>query len=596
MAKKHPRRIALREKELGIWREYTWHDYFEHVTNFAFGLLELGLEAGSKIALLSDNSPRWLFADMGIQMAQGVTVGIYPTASQEDVKYMMRDSEAGFCIVGDQGQLDKVLSIKHELPLLSKIVLIDTRGIHRYKDPMLVTFDAVEASGKERTAGNPQGVERLLERQRAEDVSMLVYTSGTTGKPRAVKLTHENGICSADELVAANSITDADSLVSYLSLCYYAERLMSILLPLRTGCVVNFAESVETVGDALYEIAPTVLLFIPRMVEGIAANIELGIRRADAINRFCYRRFMSLAEKRARLLLGQLSAPPWMHILYRLGDILVFRKIKDRWGLKRVRLSYCGESAMDPALLSFFYAMGIKIREFYGATEFLGFTFCHQGNDMKLGTAGKPLGSTEYRLNDGGELLQRRKADRFAGYHGHDGGQEAASGDQGWINLEDRCSVDGDGNLVIIGRSAEIFQTKHGIEISPAKIENRLKLSPYIKEAQVSGEGLEYLSALIQIDFDIVADWAQTKGLVYTTFKTLAENPEVVRLIDSEVQNVNQDLPLEKRIGAFRLLPKELDQADGELTPTYKLKRHVIKEHFAALLGETSGLTSTGRQ
>ncbi|MFC1823914.1 AMP-dependent synthetase/ligase [Thermodesulfobacteriota bacterium] len=585
-AKRTPKKIAMREKAFGVWREYTWEKYFEHVKKAAAGLVELGLEAGDKVAIQAENSPQWIFSDLATQMVRGITVGIYPTSLAPEIKFLMEDSGAQFFIAGDQEQLDKILSIKDDLPLLKKIILIETKGVHRYRDPIIMTFEDVEKLGESRIAKTPELPDELLKQQRSEDVAMFIYTSGTTGKPKAAMIKHINGIYAADDLVAANPVTDKDVLVSYLPLCHSAERLYSVLLAIKVGYVINFAETTDTVVEALYEIAPTFLFFMPRILESVAASIAIGIKDADPVKRFFYTTFIRAGRKRAELLLAKRGIPLWLSIAYRLGDLLVFRKIKDRWGINRVKFGYCGGAAVSTELLAFFHALGTQIREVYGGTELIGITFCHQGDDIKLGTAGKPLRSVEYKFNDKGEILQRRKTDSFEGYYNRPEEKNKTILEGGWINLGDKGFTDEDGNLTIVGRTKELFFTAKGEAISPAEIENKLKFSPYVNEAIILGEGRNYVTALIQIEYDMVADWAQSRRLAYTTFKSLAENPEVVKLIGGEVHKINDDLDPPKRISKFKLLPKELDQDDEELTATRKIKRNIITERFQHFIRE----------
>lgn len=588
-ARRIPHGIAMRRKRLGLWREYTWREYYEHVKSLAAGLVELGLGPGDRVAIQANNSPEWLFADLAIHMAGGVTVGIHPMSSSADTGFIMQDSEAQYFIAGHQGHLDAILAMKQGLPSLRKIMLIETRGIHRYQDPMVIPLEDVEGLGQKRLQRDPGWADGVLQGQDPGKVCLFVYTSGTTGRPKAALFSASSAISTVEDLLEANPMKEDDSILSYLPLCEGMERLLSVFVPLRVGCVVNFPESTATVGDALYDIAPSVIHFLPRSLESLVGSILIGVRKADRVKQLFYELSFEIARRKTSLELEGKGSPWWLRVCHALGSLLVFRKIKDRWGLTKVRLAYCGGAAVSPEVLRFLFTLGIPVRAFYGAAEFLGITFCQRADSVKIGTAGRPLRGIEYEINDQGELLQRRRGHPFAGYHHRPEEQGKGVLGDGWVNPGDKAILDEQGHLVVLGRSQEIFATARGELVSPAEIENKLKFSSYVKEAVVVGEGREYLTALLQVDYDMVTDWARSKGVPYTTFRSLVENPEVVALLEAEVQRANQDLPPEKQIRGFRLLPRELDHAEDELTPNYKVKRGVVQARFKDLIREMYG-------
>ncbi len=585
-ARRTPHGIAMRRKRLGLWREYTWGEYYEHVRRLAAGLVELGLGPGERVAIQANNSPEWLFADLAIQMAGGVTVGIHPTSSSAEAGFIVQDSGAQYFIAGHQGHLDSILAMRQELPLLRKIILIETRGMRRHQDPMVIPFEDVERLGEKRLLKEPDWAEGVLDGQDPQKVCLFIYTSGTTGRPKAALFSASSAISTVEDLLEANPIKEDDSILSYLPLCEGMERLLSVFVPLRVGCVVNFPESTATVGDALYDIAPTVVHFLPRALESLVGSIMIGVRKADRLKRLFYETSFAIAQRKTSLELEGKGSPWWLRVCHALGGLLVFRKIKDRWGLTRARLAYCGGAPVSPEVLRFLFTLGIPVRAFYGAAEFLGVTFCQRPGAVKIGTVGRPLKGIEYELDHQGELLQRRRGHPFLGYHHGPQGQATGVRRDGWVDLGDKAYLDEDGHLVVLGRSQEIFATARGELVSPAEIENKLKFSSYVKEAVVVGEGREYLTALVQIDYTMVADWARSRGIPYTTFRSLVENPEVIALVGAEVQRVNQDLPEGKRIRGFRLFPKELEHADDELTPNYKVKRGVVERRFKDLIEE----------
>ncbi|MGQ9653137.1 MAG: AMP-dependent synthetase/ligase [Thermodesulfobacteriota bacterium] len=571
-------RVALRRKDLGIWKEISWRAYYQNVKEFCLGLVRLGFERGDRLAILSEGRPEWLFADLGTQSAGGIRVGVYPTSPPSQVKYVVEHSGAAFFVAGDQEQADKILAVKDELPLLKRVIVIDMKGMWSYKDPILLPFGELQALGRGLDREQPGLFDQLLDRVRPEDTALIVYTSGTTGPPKGAMMSHANTLGMVDSLARITPFYDTDSMVSYLPLNHVAESLMSIFIPLKFGCTVNFAESPDTVQESLYEISPTVFLGVPRIWEKLLSSHHIKMENATALKRWIWRvcapigmHFVSSKIDRGRVSLG-------LRFLYVLAYLAMFRAIKDRMGLVRARNCYCGGAPVSPEVLKFFHSLGVKVREVYGMTETAGITTIQDGEVLRFGTVGRPVPGMEVKISDAGEILMRGIG-VFQGYH-RDREATARTVVGGWLHSGDVGHLGPDGELAITDRMKDILITAGGKNLSPSEIENRLKFSPYINEAIVIGDRRKYLTALIQIEYDTVSDWAQKNRIPFTTFKSLAMHPAVRDLIAHEVEMANKDLAQVETIKKFSLLEKELDHDDGEITATKKVKRKKIEEIY----------------
>lgn len=571
-------RTALREKDLGIWQEVSWNAYYDHVRSYALGLLSLGLQRGDKLAILGDNCREWLYADLAAQALGAVAVGIYPTNPASQVAYVLGHSDAVIVVVKDQEQTDKVLEVRDQLPKLRKIVIMDMKGLRHYRDPMLMPFSEVEALGKEKAREAPDQFDAHLLKTQSDDVALMVYTSGTTGPPKGAMLTHKNLIFLARNFSQAMDMTPQEQVVSYLPLCHIAERLMSVVVALNVGYTVNFAESIDTVQESVYEIAPTLFVGVPRIWEKMHAAINIRMKDASPFKRLAYRFWMGVGKKHVeRSLQGKGEHFGWK-CLYRMGHLCLYRNILDKLGLLNVRIPISGAAPISPEILKYFRALGLKIHEVYGQTEVSGVSHLHHGQDGKIGSVGKPLPGVEFKLARDGEIMSRSDM-LFAGYYKDPDATEKARGD-GWMHSGDVGMVDEEGYLYITDRKKDIIITAGGKNIAPSEMENRLKFSPYINEAVVIGDRKPFLSALIQIEFDTVSNWAQDRNIAYTTFKSLAAHPEVRELISKEVEDANRDFARVETIRKFHLIQKELDHDDDELTATMKVRRKTIEDKF----------------
>jgi long-chain acyl-CoA synthetase len=577
-----PTSVAMRRSESCIWTEITWEEYAGHVTRVGLGLLALGVEPGDHIAVHSDNRPEWLYADLAAQGIGAVTVGVYPTSPPAEVEYLLGHSESAVLFAEDEEQLDKVLEVRERLPRLRHIVVFDTAlvGAH-LDDPQIMSFAELEQiGGREDPAGYRDRVAGLD----PADVAIIVYTSGTTGPPKGAMLTHRNLLAAAETLTVLNEAGERDEILSYLPLCHIAERLLSLVNALWFGVVVNFGQGSDTFASDLQEVQPTAFLGVPRVWEKMMAAIEIGIADASWLKRQVYAFWMRqgawLAPRRMR---GAMRPHHW--VVYSLGWLMLYRSVRDKLGLRRARIAISGAAPISPSVLEFFWALGVPIREAYSQTENTAVATYTPADDVRIGKVGIPLPGTEIRIAPDGEILTR-SATTFAGYLRNPEATRAALDEDGWLYTGDIGEVDEDGYLTITDRKKDIMITAGGKNVAPSVIENVLKVSPFVREAIVIGDGRKYLSALIGIEQDTVGDWATRRYLPYTTYEDLAAKPEVRTLVAEWVEHVNRDLAQVEQIKDFRILPRLLDHEEGQLTATQKVKRRAISDEFGDLIEE----------
>jgi len=571
--------VALREKDFGIWQRVTWNEYLTRVRRFALGLIALGFRRGDQLAILSENRRQWLYADLATICLGGVTVGVYPTSPYPEVHYVVKHSNARFVVCEDQEQTDKILEVIDDLPELQSIIVIDMKGMRRYPRENIRSFDAVSAMGEELERAEPDRFRVEVDKGGPEDLCIMVYTSGTTGPPKGAMINHRNVEAMTAATVDAIGATADDSVVSYLPLCHVAERIFSLFLPLYVGYTVNFAESVATIQSDLREIAPTIFLGVPRIWEKLQSGIRIKIREAAFYRRWLFGRCLAVGSKVAEKRLAHQRAGPALRLRWGLSYLLMLRALQNYIGLRKARFCFSAAAPISPDVIRFFHDIGIPVKEGYGMTETTGLSFIHMGDDIKIGTVGKPVSCIEFAVSPEGELLKRGDS-VFMGYYRDDAATRETFAD-GWLRTGDMAAVDEDGHVRIVDRKKDIIITSGGKNIAPSLIENALRDSPYIKEAVVVGEGRHFLAALIQIDFDNAGKWATDRRIPYTNFKNLSANPDVLDLIRGEVDAVNARFSRVENIREFRLLTKELDHDDGEMTATMKVRRQSIYQKFA---------------
>jgi len=577
-------RTALREKDMGIWQKVTWNQYWEHVRNFALGLKELGLEdQEAKVSILGDNCREWLYADIAAQACRAISIGVYPTNVAEQCFYVLENSDSSMVVCKDQEQVDKILEIKARLPRLKHIIVIDMKGLRNYKDPMIISFEEVEKLGIARHRKDREAFEGMVEAVEPDDVGVMVYTSGTTGKPKGAMITHRNMVAMIQGLSQVIPFNQKDSLVSALPLCHIAERSFSLIFPMWAGCTVNFAESVATLQEDLREISPTAFLSVPRIWEKMHSNIAIKIKDSFFLKRWVYNAVMPIGEKVAALRLSGKQVPFFRQILYGLGYLLLFRALKNSMGLLNGRIFVSGAAPMSKELLRFYHGIGVPVRECFGMTECAGISVIPDNHKIRAGEVGEAIPGIEIKLADDGEIMLRGDS-VFEGYYGDPEQTAISFNEESWLMTGDVGEFTDEGQLKIVDRKKDLIINAYGKNIAPSEIENKLKFSSFIKEGIVVGDGRPYLSALIQLELDNVSDWAQENRIAYTTYKSLAENHEVNKLIQGEVDAVNEQLARVEKIRKFAILTKELDQDDDEVTATMKVRRSTVEKKFKQII------------
>ncbi len=592
-AAQRPDTVALRDKDLGIWREWTWATYWKQVQLAGHALLALGVQPGDRVAIHSENRPEWLVADMGALAARAASVGIYPTNPAAEVGYLLGDSGARVLVVEDQEQLDKAFEVLDECPDLERIVYLEPRGIrHRYEHDKLISWPDFLDLGRDHREQHPDALAEVLAGQQPDDLATLIYTSGTTGPPKGAMLTVANVEFAIRVLIEEGAFTDpppgpSDLTLSYLPLSHVAERIFTTWFNAAAGTQVNFAESIETVPQNLREVQPTILFGVPRIWEKLLAGIEIRLSGASWVKRKVAAFWLRVGEGIGE----QLVATGGRHtagtrLRYAVGYVFFYRALKDRLGLRKVRYAASGAAPIAPDVLRFFMGIGVPMHEVYGMTENTAVATGNRPGRIKLGTVGEVHPGTELRIDEEtGEILTR-SGGVFAGYWRKDEATRQTMTDDGWLRTGDVGEwVDGT-HVRITDRMKDIIITAGGKNISPSMIENALKASPYIREAIVLGDGRKYLTALIGIELDTVGEWAQRRRLGYSTYRDLSEKPEVVELVAGIVKEVNARFAQVEQVKEFRLLPKELDHEDGELTATQKVKRSAITRTFGTTVSD----------
>ncbi|MDH5421408.1 MAG: AMP-binding protein [Acidimicrobiia bacterium] len=586
LADSRPGDIALREKEFGIWQETTYQEFWHEVQAAGMALWQLGVRPGDKVAIHSENRKAWVIADLAAQAIQAVSVGLYATNPTAEVAYLLQHSEAKVLIAEDQEQVDKALEVE-SLPDLEKIIYVEPRGVRAYTDARLMSWSAFMGAGESALADDPHRVNGLVDTIDPEETATLVYTSGTTGAPKGAMLSHRNltwASESAEDLIAAGGLPKGQpQLLSYLPLCHVFGRLYDVCGALAMGSCVNFAESIETVVADLAEIQPTYFPAPPRIWEKMHALVNIRMSDASLLKKAMYKVFLNTGMKSADRLLATGSRGFVGGIVHQIGYLAVFRSLQRKLGMQRCKQATSGAAPIAPEVIKFFLAIGIPLYEGWGMTETTALGTGNLPGSARLGTIGTPVnGDVQIRLGDDGEILIKSPG-IFKGYFKNPEATAETIDEDGWMHTGDIAEYD-DEFLRIVDRKKDIIITAGGKNVSPSEIENKLKVSPFIKEAMVIGDRRKYLTALIGIELDTVSNWAQRKGITFTTYRDLSEKPEVIELIQKQVDTANEYFARVETVKKFALIPKELDHEEGELTATQKLKRKVLVDRFSDLI------------
>ncbi len=578
-----PERPALREKNLGIWQTYTWARYYQEVGDFALGLAAHGFRRGDKLSVIGDNRPRLYWAQLAAQCLGGLAVPVYQDSIAAELVYVLNHAEISVIVAEDQEQVDKILSLKDELPGLKLVIYDDPRGMRYYEEPSLKSFDEARAAGRDFGAAHPDYLESEIDKGAPEDLALLNYTSGTTGHPKGVMLSHANLITSAAAYAAAEDIRPSDELLCYLPMAWIGDSLFSIVLNLLVGFTCNCPERPETVQRDLRELGPTIGFAPPRIWESMLSAVRVRAADSTPFKRRMFDFFHRLAEQ-AELLKGEgkpLSPPTRLGLA--LGEVLVYAPLRDQLGLGRARWFYTGGAPLGADTYRFFRSIGINVKQVWGATELSGLATLQPDGEANPDTVGRVLAGIELRIAGDGEVLVRSPA-VFQGYYKQPEATRNTFGEDGWYHTGDSGFFDDRGHLVIIDRAKDVGKLSDGTPFAPQFIENKLKFSPFIGEAVAFGDGRPFVAAMIAIDLTTSGNWAERHNLAYTSFQDLSAKPELRELVRDEIRKCNASLPAASRIGRFILLNKEFDADDNEITRTRKIRRRFVADKYAAVV------------
>ncbi len=576
-ARKNPEKLALRQKDFGIWTPYTWADYYRLSRRFGMALFSMGVKPGGKVGILSENKAEWVVSQMGAGIISAVTVGVYPTSPTPEVSYVVGHADVEVIVCEDQEQADKILEAIEELPKIRKIIVVDMRGLRDYESDLLISFKEFEELGAVFEKENEGLADSMLDKQGLDDDALMIYTSGSTGKPKGAMITYRNVRAGGWAAIERLQITETSSVLSYLPLCHVAEQFMTNFGPIYKGSTISFGESIRTVQKDLREVAPSYFLGVPRIWEKLHSEIHIKINEAGGLRKAVYQWAVNVCSPIREKMPQEWSLieKAKLHFFY----WLVFRALQNFLGLRAVNLAASGAAPISPQVFQFFRVIGVPLVEGYGATEISGLVTAHNLSNVVSGTVGIPADIAEIKLSEQGEILLKGEL-VFKGYYKNEEATRAAIVD-GWYHTGDVAQWV-DGNLKIIDRIKDIMITAGGKNLSPSEIENTMKASPYIKECIVIGDRRKFVSALIQIDMESVSAWAEEKKMAFTTYKSLIENPEVFKLITGEVAKANKGLAPVGNVRKFHLLRKELDHDDDEVTATMKIRRSKIYDKYEA--------------
>ncbi|HEU0216069.1 MAG TPA: AMP-binding protein [Stellaceae bacterium] len=576
-------RSAMREKNRGIWQTYSWSRYYREVLGFASGLAAHGFRRGDKLAVIGDNRPRLYWAQLAAQGLGGIAVPVYQDSIAAELVYVLHHAEISVVVAEDQEQVDKILSIREQLPHLDLIVYDDPRGMRHYSEPFLKSFDEMRAAGREFAPSHAGYVEAEIDKGAPDDVTLLLYTSGTTGHPKGVMLSHANLLSSAAAFAAAEDVRATDQVLCYVPMAWIGDALFSVALSLLVGFTCNCPENPETVQRDLRELGPTIGFAPPRIWENMLTSLRVRAADSTPIKRKAFEFFQRLAERAETREADGKMLSPWMRLGMTLGEVLVYAPVRDQLGLRRARWFYTGGAPLGPETYRFFRSFGINVKQVWGSTELAGLASLQPDREANPDTVGRMLDGTEVRIADGGEVLIRSAA-VFKGYYKQPEATRDTFSEEGWFHTGDAGFIDRRGHLVIVDRAKDVGKLADGTPFAPQFVENKLKFSPFIAEAVAFGDQRPFVAAIIAIDLATVGNWADRRNLAYTSFQDLSAKREVRRLIGGEIAEVNASLPPAAQIGRFLLLNKEFDADDNEITRTRKVRRRFVAEKYAAVI------------
>ena len=578
-----PDNVAFREKNLGIYQEVTWKEYHDHVENCCLGLVELGLKRGDRVALMGDPCPEWLYFDLGALCAGAIGYGVYPTSPPDEVEHLIVDGGANIFFAEDQEFVDKALAVADRVPSLRHIIVADTRALFAYDDPRIFPLEDLEEMGARAKVKTPNLFTQLVSQVHPDDICTLIYTSGTTGKSKGVAQTHRAWLWGWCNLLTAHPCLSDETAtcVAYMPLAHLG-RFLNVYLPIIGGFIVHFGESVDTMQETLFDVAPTFFFGAPRTYEKFASQMLVGIDTSSWVKRISYNAAMSIGRRYIKKR-WQGKEGIGLRLAYRIAYWIVFRPILDKLGLIKAKWALMTAAPVPPKIATLWQIWGLNVAEAFGQTE-AGFVAIQRGDFPQPGNAGFPGAGVEVRLTQEGEVLSRSPANMAQLWRNEEGTAEVLR--DGWIWTGDVGRLlDGD-RMQIYDRIKDIAKTTGGKRMSPSEVEISIKSSAYIIDAAVFADGRKYPTALIEIDFDTVSEWARENGISYTSFSSLASNPEVYALISRDVEKANEQFSRVEQVKRFRVIPKELDPEDeaDPITPTRKIQRRRLYEKFSDLV------------
>ena len=568
------KQVAIRKKYLGIWENYTWKDFYENVKYFSLGLIDLGMEPGDRIIMIGDNEPEWVFSEFAVFCGCSIATGAFQDSLPKEIEFLLNQAQCKFAVVEDQEQVDKLLEIKDTCQNLKKVIYWDKKGLRYYDDPILIFFRDVQEIGRQFELSHPNLFEQNIEKTRENDPVFIAYTSGTTGLPKGAMLSSKNFISQIRTYNNASQLRKGDNLFSFFPLAMSADLVYVTLPAMEAGAIVNFPEEPETVEEDQREIGVAKMLAIPRWMETQVSKIQVKIEDAGILKRLMYRLLLPIGYKMAHFKISKVEPSVFWKVLYSISDLLLLRYLRDWLGLSKMRSLFLGGAAASKELFYYLLALGIDVRNVYGLSE-TGIISCHEKGDIDPETGGKIVPGMEVKITSDGEALAR-SSQNMLGYYNNPDAMKKTIDNDGWLHTGDAGFFDENSHLIIIDRVSELMTLENGIVFSPMYIENKLKFSPYVRDAVITGHHKPFIGSLISIDFPNVSHWAETHRIPFTTFTDLSQKEAVYGMIKQEVLKVNSRLPEDQRIKRFALLPKELDADDGELTRSRKLRRGYV--------------------
>lgn len=581
-------KVALRQKELGIWREFTWQDSLTQVQSITLGLLALGLKRGDHVCTIGDNDRQYLWAYIGLQSIGAAQVGIFTDAPAHEVAYIVEHSDATYVLAKDQEQCDKLLEIRQQIPNVQRVIYWDDQGLWDYNESWLMSFQDVQKIGRELLEKEPDRFENEVAAGRGKDIAVLCYTSGTTGHPKGAILNHHNLLASSRYLETVDPQYDTDNHVSLLSLGWIAEHVLGMAAHVYHGVIMNFPEEPETVRENVREIAPEGILYNSRLWDALVSTVQVRMNEATWLNRKLYDLFLPVGYRMAEAHLQNQSPGFITNLIYQLGNILLFAPIRDQLGLSRIRFAYTAGSALSPNAVRFFHALGVNLKQIYGSTEVAGGITLHRDGDIKFASVGKAVPGVDIRIADNGEIEIKSDA-TFQGYYKNQAATDEVfiidpTGNK-WFRTGDAGYIDDDGHLIYLDRIKDMITLANGCSFSPQFIESRLKFNPYIQDVMaIGGITRHTVAALVIIDYENSGQWAERRGIGYTTFADLSQKPEIYQLVQEAIVEVNESLPPDGRVQRFVLMHKEFDADEAEMTRTRKLRRGFLMDRYHEII------------